>query len=145
MTRTGPRRKGADDAFVRCRICGEDYRFISWRHLAFAHGWDSPDALKDYRRLFPSARLVSPETIRRARASQRRRFDRTGRTWSLKRLQDLIRTRLRRGLPLHASSVKRDCESAYTHARRWFGSWKALLKSCGILSSRVALRIRRSR
>jgi len=144
MSRRKRSREGDTAAFVRCRLCGREYRFINW-HLVYTHGWDSPDAAEEYRRRFPTAPLVSAETRRRARASQRRHFERLGRSWTQQRLRDFVRHRRAEGLPLNVGAIERDCETAYAAARHLFGSWKNLIESCGLPYRKIAQRVRWSR
>jgi hypothetical protein len=144
MARTRSRRvaNGEGQAFVTCRLCRKEFKFITWRHLERIHGWDRAELAGRYLRRFPSARLVSLETLARKRRSLRSTFDRKGRSWTRGRLQDLVLSRRRPKLPLNAGAVERDCESAYQMARLLFGSWRALLESCGIANASVAHRLR---
>jgi hypothetical protein len=65
---------------------------------------------------------------------------REGKLWTKERLLALVRTRIRRGLPVHLTAISSAAPSAPSAAKRLFGSWGTLLERCGLDYDRVRQR-----
>ncbi len=140
MPRVLRRKRGEGVEYVTCRLCGRSLLWISPSHLIHAHGWTTPHPQEAYKRRFRVRRMDCFLTWDKRERNSAAALARQGKLWTPGRLRALVRSRLRRRLPVNYEAAARDCPSAPLEAVRFFGSWRGLLEECGLDWGKVVRR-----
>jgi hypothetical protein len=114
---------------VVCRLCGGEYRAITFRHLRRVHDFDGEHPIEDYKRRFGLDISICRETQRSMRRSREDFWERHGQRWTLERVIGVLKRREREGQSLASGSLDVPLSLAI---RRRFGSWERALRRAGI-------------
>lgn len=118
----------APDAVV-CLHCRRRFRAIMPEHLRWIHGYRGDHPVLAYKVRFGLPNSRSRATQRLMRYSNEKRWERVGRRWTRKRVQEEIERRRARRQGLAWSDAPEDLRRA---AVRRCGSWEKALRRAGV-------------
>jgi hypothetical protein len=124
------RRRGKRDRdIVTCRLCGKQFRAISFSHLLYRHGWEDDHPVVLYKEKFHLRHAKCAETRKLLSKRNRERLRRAGVIWSPTRFKAAVRQlyeRVQSGKPYRADNL------LVRTGRKLYGSWRRAVRAAGV-------------
>jgi len=115
---------------IPCKLCGQEMREITTKHLKLVHGWKAETLVERYKRTCNVGSVRSPLSL-----ATRQEVG-----WTEDRLKrEILRIR-RVGGSLNTKAMMKSHQAIYLNACKAFGSWKNALSRCGVDYEAVRLR-----
>jgi hypothetical protein len=112
---------------ITCKLCGEEFRAITFGHVHFRHGFEGEQPILDYKKMF-GLKFVSCREVRlQCRDRIRNYYQRRGQLWTRERVLAEIRC----FNPIRKRDKRKLPKSLCLAAMRMFGSWASI----GVLGS----------